>query len=276
MAILRDLASTHKERLDQTVGITPGQWKRAVGRAQRIEEGELVAGERDWTFLLTIGYPAAGERGVAELARLLTGSEQELPPGPRIWLEGLPVPPRRGEGNTNVDLALGHIAWREGTQGGIRLDGTTPGRWVCFCEMKTEADIQPGVTRDLERNQLARVVENALCFQDGTGGTCCDAANVHVTLVTPRRFGPTARRRTRLYQYKMAEYRQDREALTNDLATCCLPEHYGKGWHYPDRLCERARSFGLHWISWEELFAGMPESPIRPEIRELVRARWKY
>jgi len=61
----------------------------------------------------------------------------------------------------------------------------------------TYSDISISVTYDIHRNQLARVIENALCFQ-GSGKY---AEKIHVTLVTPSIFR-NAPLKSRLYQYK--------------------------------------------------------------------------
>ena len=94
----------------------------------------------------------AREQGVTMLTRALTGSNQREPPNPKIWFEVLPIPPRKREGQTHLDLALGTIAKREGTESGIELDDVES-PWICFCEMKWHSDISYRVTHDIHRNQ---------------------------------------------------------------------------------------------------------------------------
>ncbi len=84
---------------------------------------------------------------------------------------------------------------------GIQLSDTDKS-WICFCEMKWNSDISITVTYDLERNQLARVIENALCFQSDKHQY---ADEVTVTLVTPEMFY-ISKCKSRLFQYKYEEY----------------------------------------------------------------------
>ena len=85
-----------------------------------------------------------------------------------------------------------------GTDGGIQA--AQGASWVCFCEMKWYSDISGKVTHDIHRNQLARVIENAIAFASAP----LDRA--HVALVTPASFRAS---RSRLYGYKFEEYERD-------------------------------------------------------------------
>jgi hypothetical protein len=176
------------------------QWTALLQMASRLwdKECEDLRDERVRTFLLACGYAAAKEIGVATLTEVLTGlvpshaaaseplhgteagSALAMAAEGRMWLEAMPIPSLKREGNTHVDLALGTIARRDNTDSGIELAGVKS-PWVCFCEMKWCADISPDVKHFVHRNQLLRVIENALCFQ--TNGRCAD--QVFVTLVTP-------------------------------------------------------------------------------------------
>ena len=133
-------------------------------------------------FLAACGYAIVGADGVARLTKILTGADlyQRYP---KIWMEAMPLPPRKQEGNTHLDLAIGTIRGRGETKGGIELDDVSE-PWICFCEMKMYSDLSHDVTHDLHRNQLARVAENALCFQHR--GRYAD--RVDVALVTPKTF----------------------------------------------------------------------------------------
>jgi hypothetical protein len=62
-----------------------------------------------WTFLLGLSYAAGGWDGIRKLQSLLSGYAVAPSVQYRLWLEALPVPPRKSEGNTNVDLAFGAI-----------------------------------------------------------------------------------------------------------------------------------------------------------------------
>lgn len=110
-----------------------------------------------WTFLLGLSYASAGWDGIRKLESILSGAEVDSGVQHPIWLEALPMPPRRKEGNTNVDLAIGAIGPRAGNDGGIAHDPTL-GSSVTFCEMKWYSDISKSVTHDQHRNQLSRVI----------------------------------------------------------------------------------------------------------------------
>jgi len=243
-----------------------------VARVERQEgkDSSDYDDEQVWTFLVGCGYAIAGEDGVARLTEALTGSNQKSPANPKIWFEVLPVSPRKREGETHLDLALGTIAVREGTESGIRLDDVgSP--WVCFCEMKWCSDISVRVTCDVHRNQLARVTENALCFQ--ASGKY--AEKVYVTAVTPATFR-NARLKSRLYQYKFEEYEADRTCLMDDLEACGLEKNEQADWSFPPHLAQRVASLSLRWVTYDELFQNLPDSPIAAELTKFWRQYGDY
>src|SRR5580704_1734342 len=97
---------------------------------------------------------------------------------------------------------------------------------------------------DKHRNQLARVIENAVYFNHGNRFP----QDVHVTLVTPDVFH-SCQVRSRLHQYKYSEYHdgEPRSAkLLNDLTASCLPLRRPS-----QNLQERLNSLQLHWITYE-------------------------
>jgi hypothetical protein len=265
MGALGEALTTHKAAITDYLHVGYAVWDDLIARVQR--QGAKPPGdcvdEQLWTFLVGCGYAIARKRGVTDLTRLLTGSEHRSRTKPNIWFEVLPTPPRKKEGETHVDLALGTSALRDGTGSGIRLD-EVKAPWVCFCEMKWYADISCRVTYDLHRNQLARVIENALCFQ-----TCGRyAEKVYVTLVTPAAFRDAAPK-CRLYQYKFEEYNKpDRAPLIADLKACALTKSgppKQPDWFFPRDLAERAKSLlSLRWVTYDELFdeKNLPDSAI--------------
>ena len=113
------------------------------------------------------------------------------------------------------------------------------------------------VTHDPNRNQLARVIENALCFQDN--GRYAD--DVYVALVTPARFKDT-QTHTKEYQRIFGEYETDNANLLRDLDSCVLPKRKEPNWHYPSDIGERVKKLKLRWPTYEDLFTGIPDSPI--------------
>lgn len=169
------------------------------------------------------------------------------------------MPPRRKEGNTNVDLAIGAITGRGDKEGGIAYDPAL-GPSVTFCEMKWYSDISKNVTHDQHRNQLSRVIENAVTFQ----GAQQLVEKVTVTLVTPQIFVGTEPK-SRLYHYKVGEYRRDPRILLAEWERSYhpMPKRVQSDWAYPDeaRILEiLEKRFTLQHLSFEELFLGAPES----------------
>lgn len=245
-------------------------WDDLTDRVEREERraSDCLADEQVWTFLVACGYAAAGEDGVSALAEHLTGSRQKHATCPRIWFEVVPLPPRKKEGGTHVDLALGTIARREGTDSGIQLDDVES-PWICFCEMKWYSDISVRVTYDAHRNQLARLIENAVCFQ--AAGKY--AERVYVTLVTPSIFR-RARAKSRLYQYKFEEYEADRSCLLRDLNECGLEATKRAGWTHPFDLSGRVRrDLSLRWATYDDLFKNLPHSAIAGVLGTFWRQR---
>ena len=266
---MSSLAEALKKRHDQITKylyVGYAHWDGLVARVERQERKPpgCCADEQVWTFLVACGYAVAGEEGVLKLTERLTGSPQESAANPTIWFECLPISPRQCEGATHVDLALGTIARREGTQSGIQIE-EADSPWVCFCEMKWLSDISSGVSYDIHRNQLARVIENAVCFQrDGTY-----AERVYVTLVTPSIFRQSSVK-SRLYQYKYEEYSRDTRSLLADLRACVLEQRC------PCDLAERVQNLSLRWMTYDDLFADLPDSGIRPELTAFWASHGNY
>lgn len=248
------------------------QWDDLIDRIRRQERTSShdLDDEQIWTFLVGCGYAIAGEQGVAVLTQTLTGSIQRAPANPKIWFEVLPTPPRKKEGETHLDLALGTIVTREGTESGVKLDDVEA-PWVCFCEMKWYSDISSGVTYDVHRNQLARVIENALCFQ-GAGKY---AERVYFTLVTPSVFR-YATLKSRLYQYKFEEYDTNRSYLIDDLLACVLEKNDRPGWSYPSDLLPRVTNLSLRWVTHDELFENLPDSAIAIALKNFWTQHGNY
>ena len=248
------------------------QWDDIIVRIKRAEQMLLqdFADEQVWTFLIASGYAIAEETGIARLTKILTNSEQKSPANPKIWFEVLPISPRQGEGETHLDLALGTITRRSGTESGVKLSNRESS-WICFCEMKWYSDIATGVTCDIQRNQLARVIENALCFQDS--GKYAD--KVYVTLVTPAIFR-NAPAKSRLYQYKFDEYNGDLSHLMNELNACVLERNNQPDWSYPIDLTHRLKNLLLWWVTYDELFEKLPDSVIAGQIRNFWRRHGSY
>ena len=224
-----------------------------------------------WTFLLGLSYASAGWDGIRKLESILSGSAVDSGVQHPIWLEALPMPPRSKEGNTNVDLAIGAIGPRAGKEGGIAYDPTL-GSSVTFCEMKWYSDISKSVTHDQHRNQLSRVIENAVTFQSNR----LLVERVTVTLVTPRIFVGTEPK-SRLYHYKVEEYQKDPSILLAEWQRSYerMPTRSQTDWRYPDDdhlLDILENRFTLQHLSFEELFENAPESAFTPFLEDFLSA----
>jgi hypothetical protein len=264
--MLAELLRGHKEQIETALKIGYATWDALIERVERQgrKEQDDYDDEQIWTFLVCCGYAMAGGSGAAQLGNLLCGQTQSTFSPNSIWFEVLPIPPRKKEGNTHLDLALGNIAPRAGTSSGIRYDENDRGI-ICFCECKWYSDISKDVSYDKHRNQLIRVIENAITFQsEGHFPTV-----VHVTLITPRVFHD-APLKSRLYQYKYEEYKSNTAAILHDISGCSLPENSTEEFCYPN-IAERIGRLSLNWIVYEDLFANIPRSPISEALLSFHR-----
>ena len=237
----------------------------------------LCIDEALWTFLVACGYAMGGSDGIGGLSKILTGMDLAIPCDAKIWLEAQPHSPRyrsgskRREGNTHVDLAIGSIAPREDeSDSGIELASHSDS-WICLCEMKWYSDISPRVTHDLHRNQLIRVIENAICFQSN-GRYVNDA---YVTMVTPAVFKNRSSG-SRLYWYKFKEYESGDENILRDIKSCCMDKTNNEHWYYPSDISERLKALKLRWVTFDDLFESIPDSPISDALKTFWKERNEY
>ena len=273
MSSLADLLKNNRCVITKRLHLSKGLWCDLLKRVCSYKEAErLCKDEEVWTFLAACGYAIAGSQGVKKLTKILTGLDLTQPEDAKIWLEALPFPPRKDEGNTNLDLALGTITCRDGTTGGIKLGPQSPS-WICFCEMKWYSDISTRTTHDIHRNQLARVIENALYFNDrdeDKHSDCVDGDRysdcVYVALVTPKAF-KNREVNSRLYQYKFAEYEADRGHLVKDLEACVLKKRE----HAISKVADRVGKLTLRWPTYDEIFAKIPDSEISEKLKKFWR-----
>ena len=264
MQTLADLLEKNRDAITQRLYLSAGRWSRLPERIRT--SSAICKDEQVWTFLAACGYAIAGSQGVKKLTKILTGLDLTQPKDAKIWMEALPFPPRKREGNTNLDLALGTITCRDGTTGGIKLGFQSPS-WICFCEMKWYSDISTSTTHDIHRNQLARVIENALYFNDGERHSDC----VYVALVTPKAFKNT-NVNSRLYQYKFKEYEADRGHLVKDFEACVIEERSEQIGNVADRVGRLT----LRWPTYDEIFANIPDSEISKKLKEFWQERGNY
>ena len=238
----------------------------SLQRAEKTD-GELYD-EQLWTFLVAIGYSADGSAGVRALSKLLTGDEPFLntpTKNEKIWLEVLPTPPRKKEGCSNIDLALGTIRLRGKHAGGIELADKISGSaepWACFCEMKWYSDISVRVRYDPRRNQLGRILEN-LAYM-------CPGGKKYFVLVAPEKL-LNDRSMPRFYHYKFNEYIADPANIAKDLDAVRLEQADS----YPENIGDILARIKLRKVSYEKLFDSLPDTELRGPIQEFVKDKNK-
>jgi hypothetical protein len=255
--------------------------KEVLKRLKRYElkwAGTYPPDEEVWTLLFAYGFIAVEDRR-AQLAQLLI--EGKVPPSPpfELWLEMSPIPPRgEPEWNSIIDLVAGNQRTRKRTKSGIEYEkpeNDTTG-WVCMTEVKWLQDIAVGTSYDPDRNQLAKVIENALTFQKAGKRPSYPEA-VHVTLLTPARFKPPqgAAPGVMLYSRKFNAYthangRPNVDGILNDINKALAPlRTTPRNWKYP-KLDERINSLHMHWVTFEDLLAGMPDSEYKQHLTAFV------
>jgi len=231
--------------------------KQRAKLAKAIAEPNAPWNEVVWSYLLASVLAMSQHR--REHLGLLCG-EEVMPPEPfEPWFEAQPMPPRggcrgRSERNSKIDLAFGDIMRRGNPDGSGIAYAKRPGSWVCFVEAKFLSDCSTTVTHDPLRNQLARVIESLLCFQDTNGNY---PERLYFTLLTPRHFLKPENKHSRLYGYKMDEY-ADQAALLGDIERCLIPERNRAEWGYPD-LKQRLLSLRRNWVAYEDIFDQEPD-----------------
>jgi len=262
-ASLADLLDARKNDIEHYLYLGKAKWENLSKKIRRQEISQSIdfKDEQIWTFLLACGYALSGTAGVRRLTSILTGSEQIEPPQPQIWFETLPIPPRVKEGNANIDLACGSISNRGSTKSGIQLENMKQ-PWICFCEMKFTSDITLKTTHDNNRNQLIRVIENALCFQNS--GNYAD--KIYVSLVTPDFFH--YKKMLKEYKVKFEKYRDNPDSIKQDLIN--IDKREQPCWHYPKDISALINKLSLNWVSYEDLFNQLPV-PTESDFKQLFQ-----
>ncbi len=203
--------------------------------------------ERLWSFLVA----SLIQERPDPLVRLICGQPRSLY-GLTVWCEAEPMSARPSEGNTVVDIAFGHIVGRVvsgNAHAAIAPGNASVDSWVCFVETKFLSDLGYRVTNDPARNQMARNVENLLCFQ------AADAAppHLHFALLTPRLFRD--RPTSRFYGYKFRDYRENRQSIIDDIDSCPMDRRTTTHYRWPDVASRLSALAAPQWITFEDVFA---------------------
>jgi hypothetical protein len=230
---------------------------------KRIEKSAApLVDEQVLTYLCAFGY-AIAPSGPQTLARALLQYDTLTYEG-TIWFEFLPVSPRNQEGETHFDLALGDVRTRSHTHSGLEFaPPTTPSSWIAAVEAKLRSDLSAHVKYDAFRNQLLRVIENAVTLRDTTDKL---PSSVHVVLLTPKVFKDHPR--ARFYGCKFQEYcpngTVDPTAILADLYRLELAVA-----HKCD-IEARLATLSLRWATYEDVIAKMPDSEFKTALLRLV------
>lgn len=190
------------------------------------------------------------------LYKLLT--KQDRKSHCEIAVEAQPLTPRTDEGNSLLDLAMGSIKRRGTTTSGIDLDKDNEEQDFVFCEAKWKSDLSVEVTKCSFRNQLQRVIENALFFagEDFKG-------NIFVTLITPKLYKKHYELGlyTRFYSCKYAEYKGNiKGTFLRELDLIqeanLIPFKNNKNRAIIEKNLDKLI---LNWVTFEELIENLPE-----------------
>ena len=264
--MLANIINENRSDIENYLHIGYAKWEDMINKLKSYEKPEDIGkmdNEQIWTFLLGCGYAAGEEEGINKLARALTDQNINTDEINKILFEVLPLPPRKDEGNTHLDLAIGNISIRGNTTSGIKLENNIEKPWICFCEMKWNSDLSTQVSYDLKRNQMIRVIENALTFQNNDNEL---AEEIYFSLVTPALFKKEPK--SRLYHYKFEEYVEDKDNIKQDIKNCALNKYEQNNWQYPEKeiLKSQIDKLNLKWLTYDKLFEKLPKSNLRKEI----------
>jgi hypothetical protein len=234
--------------------------------------------EQIWTLLFTYGFvalPSEPDEGLAVLGQVITEGQCAWTPGRVAWLEMLPIPARKGksgdsESNTELDLTAGDIGTRQNTKSGIEFKPIGNPTWICMVEAKWLSDIACHTEHDFRRNQLARIIETALAFQNQDSSPAFPS-QVHVTLLTPDIFRCDGKGSgSRFYFYKFREYFDKGELIIKDINLSPVEKRNQPGeWEYPD-LSARLSCLHLHWVTYEALFKAIPGSEFKDKLETFI------
>lgn len=242
-----------------------------IKKIELMKSKGILYDETVWTFLSIIPYTIS-KKDISYLFNMLTKTLGSFD-FDKCWIEALPIPPRINEGNTNLDLAIGDIRSRSLNldennveANGIEYSGNESGS-VCFCEMKWYADCSLSVKYHKKRNQIIRIIENLLCFQNDN----LHPDNFYFTLVTPEYFRNEGKPYSRFYSYLIKDYIDNKELILKDIEKTkdfLELRSIGKNnWQYPvSMINEFIDKLKINWISFEELISKSPQSEYKDYI----------
>ncbi|HNU62802.1 MAG TPA: hypothetical protein PKL04_11435 [Methanofastidiosum sp.] len=212
--------------------------------------------EQGWSFIIASLYALSGQEGVNLFCKNLTDDDSFK--SEKIWFEVLPDSPRKNEGKTHLDFALGSVQLRPGTLSGIQPSNIKfydDINKFAFCECKWYSDLSTSVSCDKHRNQLIRVIENAFCFAENAGSR----AQIYVVLITPCVF-ISRKPFSRLFQYKFNEYFCDKSSILDEF---CQPDKI--------RYSKFLDCVDLKWTSYEHLIETAPQNVLLNQVKAFAK-----
>ena len=235
--------------------------------------------EEIWTFIIACAYAYSGKEGIQQLTSILC----QIPLSEihncyeKAYIEYMVKTPRKGIqgdalGNSVIDLALGCIDITKKRMIHYKPDNAV-NDWICLVEMKLFDDIQATSGKNPIRNQLVRIIEDAITFQKH--GHNIFPNKVHVTLVTPALFQEETE--SRLYGIKFEKYHNtsqntvDVNSILTDISKTRMNKRNEPKWKYPDNIKDRLEiNLSLHWVTFEDIIEGIPENEIKNPIQNLL------
>lgn len=213
-------------------------------------------------YKIVRAYSDANEE--EKLYELLTGVSHN---NPFLFLEAQPYSQREYEGNTNLDLAMGSVKKREGTESGIQYDPKNQEKHFLFLEAKWDSDISVGVKHCTIRNQLQRVIDNALYFSFNPESI----DKIYVVLLTPKKYKDCYKKKlnSRFYGYKYGEYKSDPNIILRELEMIKLELPWKEKRDLDLLIQQNIKKLILNWVTFEELIEKITENSIREEIRTI-------
>lgn len=211
-------------------------------------------------YKIVRAYSDANEEG--KLYELLTGESHN---NPFLFLEAQPYSQRKHEGNTNLDLAMGSIKKRKGTESGIQYDSKNQEKHFLFLEAKWDSDISVGVKYCTIRNQLQRVIDNALYFSFNP-----ESINkIYVVLLTPKKYKNCFEEKlnSRFYGYKYGEYSLDSSIILRELEMIKSELPWKEGENLDSLIQENIKKLTLNWVTFEELIEKITKNSVKEEIK---------
>jgi hypothetical protein len=257
-------------------------WEFKLAYLKKIKNDTLEK-EEIWTYLISCAYAYSGKEGIQKLTSLLCEIPLSQIPdsSEKIYVEYTPKTPRQGirgceVRNSYIDLALGCVELdKKHTIHYKPIDEKND--YICFAEMKLLDDIQVRSGDNPIRNQLIRVLEDAITFQRHSENKFPN--RVHVTLVTPALFKTEPE--SRLYGYKFIDYKNNNQnnvkSILHDMNKARMGPRKDIEWNYPEKIDERIKNnLILHWVTFEEMINNIPNTqnnpnPLKEPIENLYR-----